>query len=196
MGFLGRGRAAVNNVAAALTTNPLESEARLASKVQLDWLQSMVTPAQLSLLQYNVPASVTLAQCILESAWGTSQLARRCNNYFGIKALADIPYIEFTTREVVTGRSVMELARFARYPSAIEGFAAHARLLSEAAIYAPAMRQADDPYAFAVALRCCGYSTSPTYSLKISELMHEFNLEQYDDICQTVPAALPKEEVA
>lgn len=152
----------------------------MASATQLAWLKTMVAPAQLSQRQYRIPASVTLAQAILESSWGTSQLARRCNNYFGIKALPGQEYGEFPTHEVVQGRTVAEMAAFARYPSAIESFAAHARLLAEDPRYAPAMRHVDDPLAFAVAIRVCGYSTNGTYSLLLSQLIDDYKLEQYD----------------
>ena len=152
----------------------------MATELQLAWLKTVVTPAQMSAREYGVPASVTLAQCILESAWGSSQLARRYNNYFGIKALPGQPYIEFATDEVVASRTVRELARFTKYPSAIECFEAHARLLATAERYAPAMRHTSDVAGFCAALRMCGYSTEPTYAFRLISLIDEFDLEQYD----------------
>lgn len=152
----------------------------MASQLQLAWLQSMVAPAQIAQRKWDVPASVTLAQAILESAWGQSQLARRCNNYFGIKALPGEAYEEFTTREVVTGRSVSELARFAKYPSAIESFDAHGRLLATLPRYSAAMAHKDDPAAFTIHLADCGYSTEPLYGTRLYELILQLDLEQYD----------------
>ena len=152
----------------------------MATNAQLAWLKTMVCPAQMSQSKWGVPASVTLAQCILESSWGQSQLTRRCNNYFGVKAMEGDDYAEFATDEVIQGRTVVEQAKFRRYPSAIESFSAHARLLATLERYAPAMRHSTDPTAFASALRMCGYSTNPRYALQLLELMHEFNLEHYD----------------
>ena len=57
-------------------------------------------------VRYSVPASVTLAQCILESGWGQSRLAREANNFFGIKAEhlgQPDTYREFLTAEYVHG---------------------------------------------------------------------------------------------
>ncbi len=163
----------------------------MASKLQLAWLKTMVAPAQMTQRKHGVPASVTLAQCILESAWGTSQLARRCNNYFGIKAVAGQPYEQFTTREVVTGRSVSELARFAKYPSVIESFEAHARLLS--AHYPTAMKYVDDMASFCAGLKLDGYSTEPTYAFELTNLIYQFALEQYDTPPQPDEPAAAKE---
>lgn len=152
----------------------------MATATQLAWLKTMVCPAQMSASKWGVPASVTLAQCILESAWGQSQLARRCNNYFGVKALPDEDYCEFSTNEVIQGRTVRELARFAVYPSAIESFNAHARLLATLTRYATAMKYASRVVTFCSALRTCGYSTDPAYAIRLLDLIDEFNLEHYD----------------
>lgn len=150
----------------------------MATRQQMAWLKTMVAPAQVTERKYGVLSSVTLAQCILESGWGKSQLARRCNNYFGIKALPGEPYEQFTTREVVSGRSVSELARFAKYPSAIESFEAHARLLAEH--YPATMRYAADPRAFCVALAQEGYATESSYSELLYRLIEQLDLVQYD----------------
>ena len=152
----------------------------MATKLQLGWLKSVVTPAQLTQRRYGIPASVTLAQCILESSWGDSQLARRANNYFGVKAIQGDSYMEFSTREVVSGRSVQELAKFARYPSAIESFEAHARLLSKIGRYKPAIAKLPDLESFCQQLQVCGYSTNPDYGHQLIDLVDYYELRQYD----------------
>ena len=152
----------------------------MATKLQLSWLKSMVTAAQLTQRKYGVPASVTLAQCILESAWGTSQLSRRANNYFGVKSIQGQDYAEFTTREVVSGRSVVELARFARYPSAIESFEAHAKLIAKIERYRPAMAVLPDVEKFCYQIQGCGYSTDPDYGMRLMDLIDYHELQQYD----------------
>ena len=165
----------------------------MATATQLAWLKTMVAPAQLSQAKWGVPASVTLAQCILESAWGTSQLARRANNYFGVKASPGDGYCEFTTREVVQGRSVQELARFAKYPSAIESFDAHARLLASTERYRPCMQFAGNCAQFAISLKLCGYSTEPAYPQRLGELGLQLNLTQYDNPSPDGPATIQEE---
>src|SRR5260370_28381672 len=152
----------------------------MATKLQMGWLKSMVTPAQLTQRKYGIPASVTLAQCILESAWGESQLSRKANNYFGVKAIQGQDYAEFQTHEVVAGRTLQELAKFTRYPSAIESFDAHAKLLSKIGRYKPAMATLPDLDAFCKQLQVCGYSTNPDYGHQLIDLIDYYELKQYD----------------
>lgn len=147
------------------------------------FLDATVPAAQACQQSCGVPASVTLAQAILESGWGNTGLAREANNYFGIKAGAHATpdqYMEFPTAEYENGKRVMVEAEFAKYPSVAASFIAHGLLLSSAQRYAPAMAVKDDPLAFAQQLQACGYSTSPTYASTLAELMREFNLMQYD----------------
>ena len=163
-----------------------------ATNVQLAWLKSMVLPAQTTARAWRVPASVTLAQCICESAWGTSQLSRQANNYFGIKAVAGATaYVELPTHEVVAGKTVSEMAKFARFGTVVDCFAAHAHLLDTLPRYAPAMAHAGDPFAFARQLQLCGYSTNPDYAAELGQLIRHYNLQQYDvDPSPETPAAM------
>ncbi len=156
----------------------------------------MVAPAQLSQRLWRVPASITLAQCILESGWGQSQLARRCNNYFGVKAIQGQDYVELPTVEVVEGRNVAELARFARYPSAIESFSAHGKLLATLPRYADAMRHTGDYAAFAAAIKVAGYSTNPAYALQLVDLVEYYELNKYDITPPDSPDAPAAKEAA
>ncbi len=52
------------------------------------FLKMAVPGAQAAQKKWGVPASVTIAQAILESGWGASSLAKQANNFFGIKAVA------------------------------------------------------------------------------------------------------------
>lgn len=147
------------------------------------FLKSAVPAAQAAALKWSVPASITIAQAILESGWGTSALARKANNFFGIKAVASASlgaYVEFTTAEFVDGRRVQELAKFARYPSPAASFEAHAVLLATITRYKPAMAVCADPSRFAAELQLCGYSTNPNYATGLRTLINEFDLTQYD----------------
>ncbi len=155
----------------------------MATPDQLARLKAVVPAAQASYRQWGVPASVTLAQWIFESSWGTSELATDCLNCFGVKCLGTTNpnlYMEFPTAEYVAGRRTMVKALFAKYPSLEASFAAHASLLANSARYRPAMAVQSKPEAFAVALQRCGYSTNPTYAHDLIEAMHAYNLEQYD----------------
>lgn len=155
----------------------------MATQLELDRLHAVVPAAQFCAKQWGVPASVTLAQWILESGWGTTALAVKANNCFGIKAshlAAPDTYEEFPTHEYVNGQRVLVEALFVKYASVADSFKGHALLLSRAARYQRAMRVADDPKAFAVYLQTCGYSTSPTYGATLGKLIDEYKLDAYD----------------
>ena len=152
----------------------------MATNVQLAWLAKMVAPAQTTARLWHVPASITLAQCTLESAWGTSQLSRQASNYFGVKAVAGEDYAEFPTKEVIQGRTVSEMAKFARYGSVVDSFAAHAHLLATLPRYKPCMAAGLDIPEFASQLQLCGYSTSPTYAASLLAQIRCYKLQQYD----------------
>jgi flagellum-specific peptidoglycan hydrolase FlgJ len=162
------------------------------------FLQNTVLAASKADREAGIPACITLAQAILESRWGQSALARQANNYFGVKAndaAKPEQYIEFETKEFVHGREVEEMAKFARYPSPIDSFKAHANLLSMALRYRPAMAVKGDPEQFAQQLQACGYSTNPNYAATLMELVREFDLSQYNaGVTSASPAAPAKGE--
>src|SRR5579883_1786705 len=150
---------------------------------QSDFLQSVVPAAQSSQRVYGVPASITIAQAILESGWGQSALAKQCNNFFGIKAMAHAApdsYEEFPTTEFVDGRRTSVMAAFSKFPSPGMCFAAHARLLALAPRYRAAMAVRNDVMDFARQLQRCGYSTNPDYAALLMSLVKEHDLTQYD----------------
>ena len=162
------------------------------------FLKSAVPAAVLAQQKWGVPASVTIAQAILESGWGQSALAKQANNFFGIKAAASAApasYAEFTTDEFIDGRRVRELAKFARYATPAASFDAHATLLALTSRYKPAMAFCGDPLRFLSELHLCGYSTNPNYAADLQKLITEFDLTQYD-IKPDGPAAAAEEAAA
>jgi flagellum-specific peptidoglycan hydrolase FlgJ len=155
----------------------------MATAAEMAALKAVVPAAQAAQRKYGVPASVTLAQWIFESTWGTSKLSLAARNYFGIKARqAAIPssYVEFPTVEYENGERVIVEALFEKYPDEQSSFDAHARLLSTAGRYQMAMKNAANPNNFAVCLQTAGYSTNPQYASLLTEAMRDYNLCQYD----------------
>ena len=137
-----------------------------------------VGPAQASQKETGVPASVTLAQAILESGWGDNHMGDACN-YFGIKAQPGQPSVTMPTREVEGGQSVHVNAAFRRFASVEECFAAHGHFLRDNSRYAKAF-QATDGESFARAIAAAGYATDPNYADLLVQIMQENNLTQYD----------------
>lgn len=153
------------------------------------FLSTAVPAAVLTQKQYRVPASITLAQAILESGWGKSGLALQANNYFGVKAVQGEDYVDFRTTEYFHGVKQTVMAEFAKYHTIADSFAAHAKLLATLKRYAPAMAVATDASAFAVAIALGGYSTAAGYPQELMQLVTEFSLTRYDAVSCPLPAS-------
>jgi len=149
---------------------------------QSDFLRQLL-PAVLALEeQTGLPASVVLAQAILESDWGRSELARLHHNYFGIKAHGGAKAsdaVRYLTTEYRDGAGKRQQAGFARYPGVEACLADYARVLSRRR-YAPARAVVCNPAVFARALQRCGYATDPRYAHKLLILIRRYRLDQYD----------------
>lgn len=142
---------------------------------------NLAIPAAIDSMRHTgVPASITIAQAILESGWGESMLAREANNFFGVKARQDDRYVEMKTTEFEHGVPVAGMARFACYDSPESSFRAHALLLCTLPRYKPAMDACQDAQQFARQLQACGYSTNPNYAVRLIELVRMYDLAQYD----------------
>jgi flagellar protein FlgJ len=132
----------------------------------------------------HVPASVTLAQAILESDWGRSTLAQDANNYFGMKVagtlgndgLVFLPTSEYDD----AGNLYTTTSAFRAYKSLADSVADHDELLGTASRYAQAMQASDDPRQFAALIAQEGYSSDPDYADKLVALMDRFDLYQFD----------------
>jgi len=138
----------------------------------------VIDAAKASQTRWGIPASVTLAQWIVESAWGAA-MPPDSNNPFGIKALDSQPAVESETREVVDGKVVTIVARFRRFASLTEAFEAHGRLLATAAPYQPARTFLQDPDRFADALTGV-YATDPQYGETLKWVMDSYKLKVHD----------------
>jgi flagellum-specific peptidoglycan hydrolase FlgJ len=132
----------------------------------------------------GVPASVTLAQAILESGWGKSSLAKEGNNFFGIKGQGLAGSINLPTKEYVNGQYVTVNAPFRKYNSAEESFTDHGRFFLENRRYANAMQHADNAQQFAREIAKAGYATDPNYANKLNSLIKEYGLSRFDQIGQ------------
>jgi flagellar protein FlgJ len=135
--------------------------------------------------RYRVPASVTIAQAILESGWGRSRLTRRDHNYFGIKCfgrpgLIAIGCRSYATHECGRGRCWRTRAHFRAYRNASGSMADHGHFLVVNPRYRGAFRHWRKPDRFAVAIHRAGYATSPTYARNLIRIMRRYDLYRYD----------------
>ena len=151
--------------------------------------------------RHGIPASVTIAQAALESAWGTSRLARLASNLFGVKAgsswrgrVVSAPTREYLAGEWVTvggswaiypnsdaARAAGEPAAslFRVYASPFDSLEDHARVIYNGR-YAAALAVRSSPDAFARALQGI-YATDPAYGDKLVGTMKARNLYAWDE---------------
>jgi flagellum-specific peptidoglycan hydrolase FlgJ len=150
---------------------------------QADVILSLAPGAQKSQQKSGVPASVTIAQAILESDWGRSRLATEAKNLFGIKAFGrpgTAGIYTAPTWEVSGGQNVTVAAAFRAYNTLEDSIEDHGNWFHDNARYWPALAVKDDARAFARAIHAAGYATDPAYAPKLIALMDRFNLYQYD----------------
>ena len=128
--------------------------------------------------KYGVPASVTLAQGILESANGRSQLSRECNNHFGIKA----------------GKSWLDAGgqyglytddkpneKFCKYASVGDSYEHHSLILKNNSRYAACFALASDDYrGWCNGLQKAGYASSKQYASSLISVIERMDLTKYD----------------
>ena len=141
-----------------------------------EFLEHAMQAAVASSGNSGLPPGITVAQAILESNWGQSQLARDACNYFGIKAHGEHDRVAYPTFEVVNGRTVRVAADFARYASIEECFADRDRIILGAACYADARAARSDPQRFARAL-ARHWATDPKYAEKLLQIWRKFGLD-------------------
>lgn len=154
-----------------------------ATEDQRTFIMGHARAAQRSQKNTGIPASVTLAQAILETYWGTSRLSREAHNYFGIKAREEpgpAGVVTFNVWEHVNGRDIYSNEPFRRYHNAEESFTDHGKWFHTWPRYANALAVRHDPKAFARAINAAGYATDPAYATKLISLMDKFNLYAYD----------------
>jgi hypothetical protein len=151
---------------------------------QLDFIRRAAPGAQRGFKEFGVPASVTIAQAILESGWGKRHVG---NNYFGIKAQSPTSFgsiaigtITAPTHEVIHGSTVTVTGRFRKYRSMDDSMRDHGRFLRDNSRYKPAFAHSNDANAFAQAIHRAGYATDPNYSSLLISLMKQWNLYQFD----------------
>ncbi len=141
--------------------------------------------ARTSMARYRVPASVTIAQSILESGWGTSALTRDGNAFFGMKCFGSPNRIalgcrNYRTTECSTSSCYSTSASFRVYHSVWASFADHGKQLATLPRYRNAFRYVTNPNRFAVEVHRAGYATGPTYASNLISIMRRYNLYRFD----------------
>lgn len=138
----------------------------------------------------GIPASITLAQGILESGDGNSTLARKANNHFGIKCHGD-----WKGKKVYHDDDAKNEC-FRKYRNADESFVDHSEFL----VYRSRYRflfdlKPDDYKGWARGLKKAGYATSPTYARRLIEIIEDNELYMYDNPKRLVEEPWANDEI-
>jgi len=132
--------------------------------------------AMSNMRNFGIPASIILAQGILESGSGQSNLAMNANNHFGIKC--------YTDWKGETAYQDDDAAQecFRKYKNPEESYQDHADILSKRSRYASLFKlQKGDYKAWAKGLKAAGYATDPNYPEKLINYIERYQLDQYDN---------------
>lgn len=129
--------------------------------------------------KYGIPASVKIAQGILESRYGTSDLTRASNNHFGVKC------IQRGCKHLKCINKCDDSCNdyFVSYPSAWFSFREHSKLLSNPEYrYAALIGSCKDDYkCWTRGLQKKGYATSRQYETKLNALINRYDLHKLDE---------------
>ncbi len=161
-----------------------------------EFIKQAVAPAQASMNRYDVPASVTIAQAILESGSGASTLTRIDHAVFGMKCFGDPGPVAVGCRSYGThecgsnGKCYSTSASFRAYKTETDSFTDHGLMLSTLQRYQSMFTFTNDPDKFAQALQKAGYATSPKYAANLISVMKRYNLYQYDRTASAPPTCL------
>ncbi|WP_417861021.1 glucosaminidase domain-containing protein [Winogradskyella sediminis] len=155
-------------------STPVITESKPPSSVEV-YISLYAEIAKDKMKTHKIPASITLAQGILESGSGKGRLAVKANNHFGIKCHgwtgAKIYHDDDRSQEC-----------FRKYPRAEMSYEDHSEFLTGRKRYASLFDLKPDDYkSWAKGLRAAGYATDRKYPEKLISLIERYKLYQYDD---------------
>ena len=125
---------------------------------------------------FKIPASITLAQGILESGYGEGTLAKKANNHFGIKCHKGWKGKSITHDDDEKGEC------FRSYKNPLRSYRDHSLFLVDRDRYSNLFTLNRKDYkGWAVGLKAAGYATDPKYADKLISLIERFNLTRFDE---------------
>ncbi|MAZ71868.1 MAG: N-acetylmuramidase [Flavobacteriaceae bacterium] len=139
------------------------------------YIESYSRISQEEMLQYGIPASITLAQGILESGAGRGELTKKANNHFGIKCHG-------WQGEKVYHDDDEAQECFRKYVDPKYSFRDHSLFLTERSRYQDLFKLRKDDYkGWAKGLKKAGYATDPKYPDKLISIIERYDLDKFDD---------------
>ncbi len=125
--------------------------------------------------KYGIPASITLAQGILESGSGNSKLARKANNHFGIKC-----HKGWSGKKYYMDDDAKHEC-FRKYKKVEDSYSDHSKFLTQRGRYSFLFKYKTTDYKkWAYGLKKAGYATNPKYPQLLIKIIEKYNLDKYD----------------
>lgn len=154
----------------AMVTKPTSYEA-----VVSNYIAEFKEIAQQEMLQYGIPASITIAQGILESGAGRGELSNRANNHFGIKC-----HKGWEGERVYHDDDEAQEC-FRKYKDPKYSYRDHSLFLTTRSRYGDLFKLDKDDYkGWARGLKKAGYATDPKYPDKLISIIERYGLQQFD----------------
>jgi len=155
----------------------LERNSAKLNKYTLQYIKKYAPLAVVEMHDYKIPASITLAQGILESGNGRSQLASKSNNHFGIKC-----HKGWTGGRVYHDDDEKGEC-FRKYRYVQSSYEDHSKFLTSRKRYAPLFDlRLRDYKGWAKGLKKAGYATDKKYPKKLIKIIEEYKLYEFDKI--------------
>lgn len=154
---------------------PFTMQAQKRNKKYLDYIEKYKDEAIEQMQRYRIPASITLAQGLLESGAGTSTLTRKSHNHFGIKCGSDWRGRRTYHDDDARGEC------FRVYKNARASYEDHSRFLAGKQRYASLFRLKPTDYkGWARGLKKAGYATNPAYANQLIRIIELYELDRFD----------------
>ena len=154
----------------------LTLQAQTRNKQYEDYIKKYRELAVEEMKKYHIPASITLAQGLLESGAGQSTLARKSNNHFGIKCGGD------WTGKTVSHDDDARGECFRAYKHPKDSYEDHSKFLAGRPRYASLFKlKITDYKGWARGLKKAGYATNPRYADQLIGIIELYELHKYDE---------------
>lgn len=155
----------INLLAVAQTLNP----------AYLSYIEQYHQLAEKQEKEHGIPASIVLAQGLLESGAGQSDFAKQSNNHFGIKCNND------WTGQKIYHDDDQKSECFRKYDQVLDSYEDHAIFLKNRTRYSFLFNLAPTDYeGWAQGLKKAGYATDPTYAYKLISIIEGYDLHRFD----------------
>ncbi|MCF8333455.1 MAG: glucosaminidase domain-containing protein [Bacteroidales bacterium] len=163
---------------------PQEGDSQTNHQKRLQYIDKYKKIAVEEMNQFGIPASITLAQGILESNSGASRLARKGNNHFGIKCHKD-----WEGKKIYKNDDRIAEC-FRKYADPAFSYRDHSLFLSKRNRYSRLFKYDITSYKkWAKGLSKTGYATDPHYASRLIEIIEKYNLHQFDIKYEKEPIA-------